>query len=55
VTHPLFNKDVSIVAPKDTITLKQLIKDIETLVEEYSESATEQTQYELENYEYDFS
>lgn len=38
VFNPIFNKDVEIEAPKDTITLKQLQADIEKAMQEYYSS-----------------
>lgn len=36
VLEPEFNKDVSIEAPKDTVSLKDLVADIEKLIQSYS-------------------
>jgi hypothetical protein len=36
VVEPEFNKDISIEAPKDVVSLKELMKDIEELVKSYS-------------------
>lgn len=54
VFHPRFNKDVTIEAPANAMTVKQLQADIEAAMEEYYSDLFSQ-EYSLEDYERDTS
>lgn len=51
VFNPKFNKDVAIEAPKDSITIKQLQKDIEKAIEEYRAAYMENSVYDYDDFD----